>query len=103
LGDGFGGQSLSRWEPISAVIPLLLLLSIVPLAYGAGAASSWLSVPVLFAGFAGLEHALGPDRDRTAAPPSTLGWQHPDRADPAAVAPDHGPKSGLLDGIAGAG
>jgi alkane 1-monooxygenase len=62
--------------PISAVIPLLLL-SIVPLAYGAGTASSWLSVPVLFVGFAGLEHALGPDRDRIAAAPSTLAYRLP--------------------------
>jgi alkane 1-monooxygenase len=53
--------------PLSAVVPLLLL-SVVPLAYAAGTAASWLSVLVLFAGFAALESVLGADDD---AAPST--------------------------------
>jgi alkane 1-monooxygenase len=62
--------------PVSAVIPLLLL-GVVPLAYGAGTAASWLSVPVLFAGFAGLERALGPDNDATSSAQSTLAYRLP--------------------------
>jgi alkane 1-monooxygenase len=62
--------------PVSAVIPLLLL-GVVPLAYGAGTAASWLSVPVLFAGFAGLERALGPDNDATSSAQSTLASRLP--------------------------
>jgi alkane 1-monooxygenase len=61
---------------ITAVIPLLLL-GVVPLAYCAGTAASWLSVPVLFAGFAGLEHALGPDDDALSSAPSTLAYRVP--------------------------
>ena len=61
---------------ISAVIPLLLL-GVVPLAYGAGAAASWLSVPVLFAGFAALERALGQDDDAPPSAPSTLAYRLP--------------------------
>jgi alkane 1-monooxygenase len=62
--------------PLSAVIPLLLL-GVVPLAYGAGTVASWLSVPVLFAGFAGLEHALGADNDAPSSAPSTLAYRLP--------------------------
>jgi len=62
--------------PVSAVIPLLLL-GVVPLAHGAGTAASWLSVPVLFAGFAGLERALGADDDSLPSMPSTLACRLP--------------------------
>ncbi|HJT06588.1 MAG TPA: hypothetical protein VJ747_06670, partial [Stellaceae bacterium] len=62
--------------PVSAIIPLLLL-GVVPLAYGAGTAASWLSVPLLFAGFTGLEHALGADDDAPSQAPSTLAYRLP--------------------------
>ena len=62
--------------PISAVVPMLLL-SVVPLAYSAGAAASWLSVPVLFAGFAALERALGPGDDATPSTEATLAHRLP--------------------------
>lgn len=62
--------------PISAVVPLLLL-AVVPLAYAAGTAASWLSVPVLFAGFAALESALGADDDATPPAEATLAHRLP--------------------------
>ena len=62
--------------PINAFIPLLLL-AVVPLAYDAGEAATWLSVPVLFTGFAALEHVLGPDRGKTAAGHPTLAYRVP--------------------------
>ena len=62
--------------PISALIPLLLL-GVVPLAYCGGTAASWLSVPVLFAGFVGLERTLGADDEALPSAPSALAYRLP--------------------------
>src|ERR1700730_7555792 len=62
--------------PINAVIPLLLL-AVVPLGYGAGEAASWVSVPVLFAGFAGFETVLGADFGKTPIAHPMLAYRIP--------------------------